>query len=441
MSKTVDINGFWNIERNPLTKEGVFSYSGKQISKALPPDEMFPVYRPWSEIASPDTIKSFQIVPFIEGHICMGLKGISADRVNTGGVLYNVFANDTERQVYGSIKIWSDALIKLLADKIKNELSLGYICRYEQRPGVFQGQHYEFIQRYIRGNHLALVEKGRMGPEIRVYDAEEMKVYDSLESFGDPELMICFEKINTEGIRTMKEINLNDSQVKMIEAVVGDAALDEGQKRAIIQRARDAVLVIAGDEAEKAEKETKEKMEKEKKTGDEDVDKRKDIREAMAVINKTPSEFKGGEKEREYTAAKLMEEAAYNKSSRGTGNDEKEDDKDKDKDDDKLTGDAAEILAYKSVKKHDEVVKMLQSDGITVGDHAEMTIEQLAKLGCEHHKLTVTGDALTAYECFWKGRQESKPKEVIWGMDSAETGNRGGVGFADPATRAMFGGN
>jgi hypothetical protein len=31
MAKKVDINGYWDIKANPLTKEGVFAYLGKQI--------------------------------------------------------------------------------------------------------------------------------------------------------------------------------------------------------------------------------------------------------------------------------------------------------------------------------------------------------------------------------------------------------------------------
>ena len=38
------------------------------------------------------------------------------------------------------------------------------------QPGVFNGQQYDAVQKNIRGNHLASVEEGRMGPDVAVLD-------------------------------------------------------------------------------------------------------------------------------------------------------------------------------------------------------------------------------------------------------------------------------
>lgn len=46
----------------------------------------------------------------------------------------------------------------------KRQLSLGYQVQLDETPGEWNGQRYDAIQRNIRGNHIALVNQGRMGP-------------------------------------------------------------------------------------------------------------------------------------------------------------------------------------------------------------------------------------------------------------------------------------
>jgi len=48
------------------------------------------------------------------------------------------------------------------------ELSLGYDLDLDETPGVYEGQHYDAIQRNILINHLALVEEARAGSTARL---------------------------------------------------------------------------------------------------------------------------------------------------------------------------------------------------------------------------------------------------------------------------------
>ena len=53
----------------------------------------------------------------------------------------------------------------------ERELSFGYTCRLEWAAGQTQdGDEYQAIQRQIRINHLAVVDRGRAGPECRIGD-------------------------------------------------------------------------------------------------------------------------------------------------------------------------------------------------------------------------------------------------------------------------------
>jgi hypothetical protein len=67
--------------------------------------------------------------------------------------------------------VFMDKGIIQAIDGGKRELSNGYASEIEIADGETEdGQHYDAIQRNIRGNHVAVVEKGRAGPMCRIAD-------------------------------------------------------------------------------------------------------------------------------------------------------------------------------------------------------------------------------------------------------------------------------
>ncbi len=72
--------------------------------------------------------------------------------------------------LYVNIKLWSESMGDEIDIDEKKELSLGYRCTYHLENGTFNGQEYEVRQRNILGNHLALVNEGRMGKDVAVQD-------------------------------------------------------------------------------------------------------------------------------------------------------------------------------------------------------------------------------------------------------------------------------
>ena len=144
MTKTVDLNGFWSIENNPISKEGVFPYLGRQISPELEPDKIYYVYRPAEELENEETVESFNAVPFIDEHEMLGEGFTKYDDRPAGGVLYNVKADNGILR--GDFKIYSENLKDEIANG-KKELSLGYLCDYELSKGVWNVQRYDAIQK------------------------------------------------------------------------------------------------------------------------------------------------------------------------------------------------------------------------------------------------------------------------------------------------------
>ena len=169
--KNIDINGFWEIKHNPISKVGVFPYYGKQISPELEPNKVYYVYRPQEELFKEETKQSFKLIPIVDEHTMLGNGDglVPAENKGVHGTTGEEVENDNNL-LYINLKIYSEEL-KNLIENGKKELSCGYYCKYELKDGEYNGEHYDAIQRDIKGNHIALVENGRMGADVRVMDS------------------------------------------------------------------------------------------------------------------------------------------------------------------------------------------------------------------------------------------------------------------------------
>ena len=175
-ARTIDGNGWFEVKANPISKAGIFPYSGRQLGLTGPDaDKMFQVLRPPEELGDPACVESFKLIPWIDEHVMLGPnaqevtdKAMAAEKKGVQGVIgEEVFFKDGT--LFANIKAFSSTLAALIQAG-KRELSAGYRCIYDMTAGVWNGQSYDAVQRKIRGNHLALVNEGRMGPDVAVMD-------------------------------------------------------------------------------------------------------------------------------------------------------------------------------------------------------------------------------------------------------------------------------
>ena len=402
MSKIIDVNGFWLIERNPISKEGVFPYLGKTISPQLEPNKVYNVYRPFNEISKEDTLKSFDGVPFINGHEMIGENFTPYDKRHADGILMNVEADNG--MLFGDLKIFSeDMKSKIKAGK--KELSLGYKCDYRLCKGVFNGVPYDAVQVNLRGNHIALVDKGRMGNDVRVYDNHY--TFDTLD------IDIENKKENKE-MSENKENKAEDKKVcdekvdkrKLIDEVGGilKDKVDEETWRTIIGKIEKASYndseKSADDEGEKeVVKEDKEPKEDNKK---EDVIEKEEVKEEKKEVKE---EAKKDTEEKEESTDSFIDEPKFKKYinekiadktlSEEIGNKilkDTESFKYTRKEKSSATDSADDVFksVSKRISKRNELAKEVSK---YIGEFAcdEMTPEEVAKYACE--KLGMTFDS------------------------------------------------
>ena len=318
-----DTNGWFEVKDNPLSKKGIFQYSGRSISPECEPDRIYNVYRPAEELSTEECINSFKLLPWIDNHVMLGSEdeGLTpAEAKGIQGVIGEDVYFDGE-YLKGNIKVFSEAMSNLIANG-KKELSCGYRCRYEYAPGNYDGEAYDYVQREIRGNHLALVEQGRMGSDVAVLDHFTFTV-DNKELFNMAEEN---KEVGSEKpTMTLEEVH------KFLEEVM--------PKLAKIQELTGQSFGSAGEEAVADEDETKPDGDTEKPDGE--------------AEDEEGAEYSaGGQKEEE------------KEGERGAGMD-------------------AAAIALSVERKIAEKAKLYDKLSKHIGafDHSEMSLDKMAKYG------------------------------------------------------------
>ncbi len=225
-AQKTDINGFIEINNNPITKEGIFDYLGSQISPLLEQNRIYKVYRPAEELKKEETLKSFTLVPWTDEHAMLGnnreLGLIPAEEKGVQGVTgENIYFDDTDKTLKINLKVFSKNLSELINNG-KKELSIGYRCDYEIQDGFFNGEHYDVIQKNIMGNHLALVDRGRSGPDIRVLDHfnftfDTAELSKMTESTNETKIENSTDKAKDEGITLQSLADTVDKLSKTVQ--------------------------------------------------------------------------------------------------------------------------------------------------------------------------------------------------------------------------------
>jgi len=153
-------------------------------------------YRPEAEVASPESLASFagKAITFEHPPVLLDSANTRDYQVGfTGSEI--VYDNGFVRAVMTITD--QEAIDKIMRGDAK-EVSAGYRVDYDPTPGVTDGgENYDGIQRAINGNHVAVVRRGRAGPQVKLH-------LDRLDA-ADPSLIPTIEepsmtaKVNFDG--------------------------------------------------------------------------------------------------------------------------------------------------------------------------------------------------------------------------------------------------
>jgi hypothetical protein len=153
-------------------------------------------YRPEEEVGSPESLASFagKAVTFEHPPALLDSANTKDYQIGFSGTEV-VYDNGFVRAVMTITD--KDAIERIMRGDAK-EVSAGYRVQFDPTPGVAEsGEHYDGIQRMIDGNHIAVVRRGRAGPQVKLH-------LDRLDA-ADPSLLSPIEepsmtaKVNFDG--------------------------------------------------------------------------------------------------------------------------------------------------------------------------------------------------------------------------------------------------
>ena len=152
----------------PVARSGTQLYLPSELG--LPPGTVpdpVPVYRPEGEVFSPACMASFEGKPVTEDHPDLP-EGVSAEniRLYQKGHAQNIRRGKgtQENLLLADLVITDPETIRHIRDG-KREISCGYTYTLAEENG-------RYVQRDIRGNHIAVVDRGRAGSRVRINDSE-----------------------------------------------------------------------------------------------------------------------------------------------------------------------------------------------------------------------------------------------------------------------------
>jgi hypothetical protein len=181
-------------------------------------------YRPESEVASPESLASFAGKAITLEH-----PPVLLDSANTKD--YQVGFSGTE-VVYDNGFVRAvmtitdkDAIERIMRGDAK-EVSAGYRVNYEATPGVTDsGENYDGVQTEISGNHIAVVRRGRAGPQVKLHldrlDAADPSLFSPIE---EPSMTA---KVNFDGA----EFEVTESVALAITKEREDAKMSYGDMK------------------------------------------------------------------------------------------------------------------------------------------------------------------------------------------------------------------
>lgn len=217
-------------------RTGVYQYVSTELD--LPgPARIVNVYKPAEELFSPESMATYVDKDVTNDHPDDLVNSTTFREVSVGHV--RGVARDGENLVVDMIIKDQSAIDDIESGKA--EISPGYTAEYAEEPGVApDGQTYEYAQRTILNNHMAVVQAARAGKMARIFDHKPK---------GVP---MAQRKVFLDSKKS-RSITVDEEVALVVEDAIGtlQKTLDEANERA--------------DKAEATKDEAEEKLEEAKK--------------------------------------------------------------------------------------------------------------------------------------------------------------------------------
>lgn len=208
-NKTETVEGYLVCRNVPIARTGAQEYTARELMLDGDPERPVVVDRRPEDVFEPAVLASFEGKPVTDGH----------PPENVGPENYTAYSRGHVQNVrregdfiVADLYINDKALASDIQNGVKREVSCGYTCNY-----VPDGAGYR--QERIRGNHVAVVPRGRAGHEVAIQDHAAEQAEKGLKRM---------KKETKEALYRFFGLAANDAAPEELEQLTKDVAAVAG---------------------------------------------------------------------------------------------------------------------------------------------------------------------------------------------------------------------
>lgn len=181
----LDISSIKGIEKTPQGFLKIPIYASR-VGIQIYRDNLGNVVREFrspEEVFAEDAIDSLRVAPLTNEHPSEMVNVDNAKKLVVGypsGVVENVDNKFTKTHII----VFDKDTIKDIEDG-RREISLGYSAKLHLVGGEYNGEKYDAFQTNIKINHIALVDRARGGPELRLRTDSAFQIINDSEKEGE----------------------------------------------------------------------------------------------------------------------------------------------------------------------------------------------------------------------------------------------------------------
>ena len=194
-------------------RTGIQVYTGAEMDR--PDRDFIRVYRPDSEVFAKDSIASYAGKTVTNDHPD---ELVTAEnwKEHTVGNVGNEVLRDGEFVRVSMLLMDQGAITDV--DSGKREISMGYLMDLDFTSGTTDsGEEYDAVMRNLRMNHLAIVDRGRAGSQVRIGDKQSITNWGASPVTDDGNSIMKVRNIVVDGLT----VETTDQGAQAIEKLQG----------------------------------------------------------------------------------------------------------------------------------------------------------------------------------------------------------------------------
>ncbi len=226
----------------PVARTGTQDYLPEELGLPSGPG-VISVFRPETEVFAPETMASFEGMPVTNDHPPDGVDIENIRRLQMGHA-HSVRRGTGEESdlLLADLIITDERLIDAILSG-KREISCGYTYELSEENG-------QYIQRKIRGNHIAVVDAGRAGPRVSIKDHKRPERRNSMKKSLSKILARMAKDGDVETVAEIIEEMIEEAPETPAEAVAEAAeAAAETAEQPVIVEAPEATEITIDEES------------------------------------------------------------------------------------------------------------------------------------------------------------------------------------------------